>query len=63
MPAVLLIYPYSPLGAVRPRDYAYIPVKPLAALLQPINVQCMLYTYTYICTSVRICKYMLGMLR
>ena len=63
MPGVLLIYPHSPSGDVHPRDHVYISVKPLAAMLQPINVQCMLYTYTYICTSVRICKYMLGMLR
>ena len=35
---VLLIYPHSPLGAARPWDHAYISVKPLAAMLQPINV-------------------------
>ena len=38
MLGVLLIYPHSPLGAVRPRDRAYISVKPLAAVLQPISV-------------------------
>ena len=37
MLSVLLIYPYSPSGAARPRDRAYISVKPLAAMLQPIN--------------------------
>ena len=35
---VLLIYPHSPLGAVHPQDRAYISVKPLTAVLQPINV-------------------------
>ena len=35
---VLLIYLYSPSGAACPRDHAYISVKPLAAMLQPINV-------------------------
>ena len=35
---VLLIYPHSPSGAVHPRDRAYISVKPLAVVLQPINV-------------------------
>ena len=35
---VLLIYPHSPLGTARPWDRAYISVKPLAAVLQPINV-------------------------
>ena len=34
---VLLIYPHSPSGAVCPRDCAYISVKPLTAVLQPIN--------------------------
>ena len=38
MLGVLLIYPHSPLGAARPRDHAYISVKPLAAVLLPINV-------------------------
>ena len=33
---VLLIYPHSPSGAARPRDRAYISVKPLAAVLQPM---------------------------
>ena len=35
---VLLIYPYSLLGAVRPRDRAYISQKPLTTMLQPINI-------------------------
>ena len=35
---VLLIYPHSPSGAACPRDRVYISVKPLAAVLQPINV-------------------------
>ena len=34
---VLLIYPHSPSGAARPWDHAYISVKPLSAVLQPIN--------------------------
>ena len=35
---VLLIYLHSPLGAVHTQDRAYISVKPLTAMLQPINV-------------------------
>ena len=35
---VLLIYPHSPSEAAHPRDRVYILVKPLAAVLQPINV-------------------------
>ena len=35
---VLLIYLHSPLGTVRFRDCVYISVKPLATVLQPINV-------------------------
>ena len=35
---VLLIYLQTPSGAVCPWDRAYISVKPLAAVLQPINV-------------------------
>ena len=35
---VLLIYPHSPPGAARPQDCAYVSVKPLAAVLQPISV-------------------------
>ena len=38
MLGVLLIYPHSPSGAARPRDRAYISVKPLTAVLQPIDV-------------------------
>ena len=38
MLGVLLIYPHSPLGTARPWDRAYISVKPLAAVLQPIYV-------------------------
>ena len=41
MLGVLLIYLHSPSGAVRPRDRAYISVKPLAAVLQSINVHIM----------------------
>ena len=61
MLGILLIYLHSP-GAVHPRDHAYISVKPLAAVLQPINVPtyvcihlccvCMhayLYVHTYVC--------------
>ena len=40
MLGVLLIYSHSPLGTAHPRDRAYISVKPLAAVLQPINVSC-----------------------
>ena len=40
---VLLIYPHSPSGAARPWDRVYISVKPLAAVLQPINVLVYLY--------------------
>ena len=45
MVGVLLIYPHSLLGAACPRDCTYISVKPLTAVLQPINA-CM-----YICMS------------
>ena len=49
----LLIYPHSPSGTACPRDHAYISVKPLTAMLQPINehvsssyvVMCMDYRY------------------
>ena len=34
-----LRYPHSPLGSAHPRDCASISIKPLAAMLQPINVQ------------------------
>ena len=44
---VLLIYPHSPSGAARHQDRACISVKPLAAVLQPINV-CM-YACMYAC--------------
>ena len=44
---VLLIYLHSPSGTARPRDRAFISVKPLAAVLQPINVaeKSMIHTY------------------
>ena len=48
---VLLIYPHSPSGAARPRDHAYISVKPLTAVLQPINVQ------FYVCAYVAAYSY------
>ena len=38
MLGVLLIYLHSPSGAAHPQGHAYISVKPLAAVLQPINV-------------------------
>ena len=50
MLGVLLIYPHSPLGAACPRNRAYISVKPLAAVLQPINVS----VYVFVCI-LRIC--------
>ena len=37
MVGILLIYPHYPLGAACPRDCTHISVKPLAAVLQPIN--------------------------
>ena len=37
---ILQIYLHSPSGAVRPRDRAYISVKPLAAVLQYIIDEC-----------------------
>ena len=52
---VLLIYPHSPLGAARPQDRAYISVKPLAAVLQSINV-CM-YVRIHVCTCMYVCMY------
>ena len=48
---ILLIYQHSLLGAGHPRDRVYISVKPLAAMLQPINVY--IYVYTYACMYVR----------
>ena len=59
MLGVLLIYPHSPSGVVRPRDHAYVSVKPLAAVLQPINVRvyvCM-YVYMYVCVCMYACMY------
>ena len=41
---VLLIYLHSPTSAACPRDHAYISVKPLAAVLQPLatsNLVCL----------------------
>ena len=49
MLGVLLICLYSPLGAARSRDHVYISVKPLVAVLQPINVPYIhTNTHTYI---------------
>ena len=49
MLGVLLICRYSPLGAAHSWDRVYISVKPLAAMLQPINVPYIhTYTHTYI---------------
>ena len=48
---ILLIYLHSPLGTVCPRDHVYISVKPLAAVLQPIN------TYTRVCVCVCVTGY------
>ena len=41
--SILLIYRHSPSGTVHPQDHAYISVKPLAAVLQPINIQIWIY--------------------
>ena len=38
MLGIILIYQHSLLGGACPRDRAYILVKPLAAVLEPINV-------------------------
>ena len=49
---VLLIYPHSSSGAACPRHRKYISVKPLAAVLQPINVcsyACMYVCIVYVC--------------
>ena len=46
MLGVLLVYPHSPSGTARPWDRAYISVKPLTAVLQPINVICNYMMYT-----------------
>ena len=53
MLGVLLIYLHFPSGAARSQDHAHISVKPLIAVLQPINV-CM-YVCMYVCTYV--CMY------
>ena len=42
---VLLIYQHSPSGAARPRDCVYISVKPLAAMLEPINVHMYVHVF------------------
>ena len=47
MVGVLLVYPHSPSGAACPWDRVYISVKPLAAMLQPINV-CTLYYLSWL---------------
>ena len=48
MLGVLLIYPHSPSGTARPRDRAYILVKPLIAVLQPISVQVFTVLFSYV---------------
>ena len=45
---VLLIYLHSPSGAAHPRDRACVSIKPLAAVLQPINTP----VYTQVYTSI-----------
>ena len=52
MLGVLLIYPHSPSGAAYPQDHAYISVKPLATVLQPINIP--LPALHKICPSLKI---------
>ena len=49
---ILLIYPHSPSGAARPYDRAYISVKPLAAVLQPINICVCVCVCVYVCVCV-----------
>ena len=50
MLGVLLIYLHSPSGAAHPRDHAYISVKPLPAVLQPINVMyCVIVIIQSVC--------------
>ena len=59
---VLLIYLHSPSGVAHSWDHAYVSVKSLTAMLQPINV-CMyvcMYVYMYIlyaCMYTYICAY------
>ena len=58
MLGVLLIYPHSPSGAACPRDHAYISVKPLTAVLQPIMYVCMyvcMCVYVYVCVITNGC--------
>ena len=65
MLGVFLIYPHSPSGTAHPRDRAYISVKPLAAVLQPINVCMYVCMYVYVCMylhkCMHVCMYMLYM--
>ena len=58
---VLLIYLHSPSGAARRRDCAYISVKPLAAMLQCINVYTGMYVCMYVCmhACMYVCMYVL----
>ena len=44
---VLRVLPHSPSGTVRPRDNAHISLKPLAAVLKPINNSLYLPVYIY----------------
>ena len=59
MLGVLLIYPHSPSGAACPQDRAYISVKPLTAVLQPIMYVCMYVCILcmYVCMCVCMCDY------
>ena len=52
---VLLIYPHSPSGTACPWDHANISVKPIAAVLQPINVPLSyrLQTHIYISKTLK----------
>ena len=61
MLGVLLIYPHSLSGAVRPRDRAYISVKPLAAVLQPINVCMNRCMYAYLHVRMYVCMHLVGL--
>ena len=57
MIGVLPIYPHSPSGAACSQDHAYISVKPLAAMLQHINVGMCVYTYVRMYVGMYVCMH------